>query len=298
MQIKCPGCSKVLNIPDTAAGRVVQCPCGKQLRAPGGSPAVAASAPAAQPMGAAPARVARPQQPTAPIGGGFGLDDDLFSELTDTDMSGIAAVARPGVPQKAVAAAPSAMLKQYAGEDTNAKKALKPGQRPGTLTFLGVLNILGALLMGGIIALVVGVAAMLQIDPAILLGGMADATIAFIVATVVFWFILHTGVAISCFVPSWFTWQVLIFGYAFMTSYRVLDITWSIMTEGFVLGRFFQMMMYLIASICFWAYAHQDESRKFYQVGPLKAPQVLAANILGVLFGIGFGIMPFFLTIE
>ena len=34
MKIKCPSCQKVLNIPPEAAGKVVKCPCGKQLRAP------------------------------------------------------------------------------------------------------------------------------------------------------------------------------------------------------------------------------------------------------------------------
>lgn len=34
MKIKCPSCEAVLNIPASAAGKVVKCPCGKQLRAP------------------------------------------------------------------------------------------------------------------------------------------------------------------------------------------------------------------------------------------------------------------------
>lgn len=57
MKIKCPACSKLLNIPDTAAGKVVKCPCGKQLRAPqpGG-----AAAPAAQPQRPAPQTAAAP----------------------------------------------------------------------------------------------------------------------------------------------------------------------------------------------------------------------------------------------
>jgi len=34
MKIKCPACQAVLSIPADAAGKVVKCPCGKQLRAP------------------------------------------------------------------------------------------------------------------------------------------------------------------------------------------------------------------------------------------------------------------------
>ena len=54
MQIKCPSCQAVLNVPAGAAGKVVKCPCGKQLRAPAapvgttdGQTAAAAANPAA-----------------------------------------------------------------------------------------------------------------------------------------------------------------------------------------------------------------------------------------------------------
>ena len=49
MKIKCPACNAILNIPSEAAGKVVKCPCGKQLRAPaapagpGGVPSPTAS---------------------------------------------------------------------------------------------------------------------------------------------------------------------------------------------------------------------------------------------------------------
>ena len=32
MKIKCPACNAILNMPAGAAGKVVKCPCGKQLR--------------------------------------------------------------------------------------------------------------------------------------------------------------------------------------------------------------------------------------------------------------------------
>ncbi|MEM9366061.1 MAG: RDD family protein [Planctomycetota bacterium] len=92
MKLKCPGCGKVLQIPASAAGKVVKCPCGKQLRVPAGqtgsAPATQAVAPAARPT---------PQPTPQPIpqtvgGGGASLDDDLFGELTDTDLKPVAAV--------------------------------------------------------------------------------------------------------------------------------------------------------------------------------------------------------------
>ena len=32
MQVNCPKCNKLLNIPDELAGKLVKCPCGKQLK--------------------------------------------------------------------------------------------------------------------------------------------------------------------------------------------------------------------------------------------------------------------------
>lgn len=65
MKLKCPACAKLLQIPDAAAGKVVQCPCGKALRAP--TPTAAGSGPrpaAGSPMRSASAGSA-PNQPAA-----------------------------------------------------------------------------------------------------------------------------------------------------------------------------------------------------------------------------------------
>ncbi|NND96919.1 MAG: hypothetical protein HKN47_06275, partial [Pirellulaceae bacterium] len=124
MQIKCPKCGKLLNIPETAAGKIVKCPCGTQLRAPGGGakatatkppagqkpaakpaaqrpaapktagPKPAAQKPAAQkPAGQKPAGTA--QRPATPAAGG-GLDAGLFDELTESDLGTVAPVLSPG----------------------------------------------------------------------------------------------------------------------------------------------------------------------------------------------------------
>ncbi|TWU47064.1 RDD family protein [Rubripirellula reticaptiva] len=88
MKIKCPACATVLNVPDTAAGKVVKCPCGKQLRAPGGTAGPASGAAAARPAAAPAAR--RPTEPAtttrrpAPAGNDF--DPGLFDELTEADL--------------------------------------------------------------------------------------------------------------------------------------------------------------------------------------------------------------------
>ena len=107
MKIKCPGCSAVLNIPETSAGKVVKCPCGKQLRAPGGgsaapSQAAPAQRAATQPPAAQPSRpqatpAAQPARPVAQANvGGSHFDSELFDELTDDDLQPVKAVNRPG----------------------------------------------------------------------------------------------------------------------------------------------------------------------------------------------------------
>ena len=92
MKIKCPSCQAVLNIPPEAAGKVVKCPCGTQLRAPG-TPATGASsgtaAGAAAPQRAAPQRAA-PQASASSV-----ADAGLFDELTEGDLQPIAHLGMP-----------------------------------------------------------------------------------------------------------------------------------------------------------------------------------------------------------
>ena len=65
MKIKCPACNTVLSIPAEAAGKIVKCPCGKQLRAP-----AAAAGPTAVPS---------PSSSSAPSGGGDAAGLGSFS---------------------------------------------------------------------------------------------------------------------------------------------------------------------------------------------------------------------------
>ncbi len=108
MKIKCPGCSTVLNVPETAAGKIVKCRCGKQLRAPGGGGAAPAQAAPTQRAAAQPVQQLRPQakpaaQPAKPVAqanvGGSHFDNDLFDELTEDDLQPVKAVKRPGTAQ-------------------------------------------------------------------------------------------------------------------------------------------------------------------------------------------------------
>jgi hypothetical protein len=69
--VTCPGCQKQYKLPDTAAGQVASCKCGKRFRVGGASPATAAASPAttATPRASpaqAPARSAAPAVSKAP----------------------------------------------------------------------------------------------------------------------------------------------------------------------------------------------------------------------------------------
>ncbi len=92
MKIKCPSCSTQLNIPDAAAGKVVKCPCGKQLRAPGGAPQAASPAGSgARPAGAMPARPMARQTHR----GANTIDADMFDELTEDDLVPVRSASNP-----------------------------------------------------------------------------------------------------------------------------------------------------------------------------------------------------------
>ena len=89
MKVKCPECGKALSIPDSAAGKLVKCSCGKQLRAPGG----------ATKPGNAKRAAAKPGQPkpaAKPAAPAPELDEDLFGELTDQDLTPVKSVYNPG----------------------------------------------------------------------------------------------------------------------------------------------------------------------------------------------------------
>jgi uncharacterized RDD family membrane protein YckC len=98
MKIKCPSCQAVLNIPPAAAGKLVKCPCGTQLRAPSapaGAGGPAPAAPKSQPgvaSGAAAGQVVqrRAAAPTA-------VDAGLFDELTEGDLQPIGQAGMPAV---------------------------------------------------------------------------------------------------------------------------------------------------------------------------------------------------------
>ena len=169
MQIKCPACSKVLNVPDSAAGKVIKCPCGKQIRAGGAKPAQGATpakpaAPApAQPAPAQPNPVqATPQQPAIPKRGelppghplyGIGQQEmtgTIFDEMTDQDLQPVKGVQRPGVKQAVKKKGPDP-LAEHAKDLDKSKREKKKRHREGAASY--VRQSIGLLLFLGFIAI-------------------------------------------------------------------------------------------------------------------------------------------------
>lgn len=165
MKIKCPSCSKVLGIPESAAGKVVKCPCGKQLKAPGGAGKAPSAQltpqnrPAAKPAAKRPAPqrpaakrptpqrpVAQRSAPAAPLG----ADAGIFDELTEGDLSGVRAVVQPG--KKPVAKTKKKTkqtLDKYASdvkhEEEARKREIREGASREIRTSIGILLTLGLL---------------------------------------------------------------------------------------------------------------------------------------------------------
>jgi len=92
MKIKCPSCQAVLNIPPEAAGKLVKCPCGTQLRAPSAPAGAAAKSKPGVASGAAAGQAVQ-RRPAAPTT----VDAGLFDELTEGDLQPISQAGVPAV---------------------------------------------------------------------------------------------------------------------------------------------------------------------------------------------------------
>lgn len=194
MKIKCPSCQSLLNIPDAAAGKVVKCPCGKQLRAPGGAPAAAAADTIKRPAGAPPTRpmsggVNRPMPRAA--GNDHGFDAAMFDELTSDDLAPVRAVSNPGSLSMAggSSATGNKLRQQYGSSSVGPARAGIPSSRVA-----GVGKRIGGAIIDGIfvmIGLAVGIG--LSVASVAIMGPPAEDAAPF--ATVGFWLIM-VGAAI------------------------------------------------------------------------------------------------------
>lgn len=312
MKIKCPHCSTLLQVADSAAGKVVKCQCGKQLRLPavGASAASqpgAASRPgaASQPgaatasrpnaaarpgTGAGPGVGARsaPANPRASGGGFFDVDAAAFDELTDSDMKPIRGVetAAPAYPSPGPARAatnPYGPTAEVAPSDSKRK----PGERPGTLTFLGVVNgfwtvlyLLGVLVLFGLTAFF---ADFLAEDLE------AGAAWGLLVFGAVFAAACSLAITVACFVPKPACWYIVVFGYAFYFGDRVMGLVGAFQEDEAFAKLLTRSIVGLVVGLVFWAYLHGEEARAFYGVPSSRLKLAAIPDAIGLLIGLGLG---------
>lgn len=280
MKLKCPGCSKVLQVPDSAAGKVVRCQCGKQLRVPeNAAPASRAAVPTA-------GGASRPRPGTASQGGFGDLDPGLFDELTDVDLRPTTSPGSGSVPAVGGSGRGS-LMKQYAPPGEIDDVSGPPGKRPGLLTFLGVINgiwavlyLLGTLALFGLVAMlpVLGEAAELEEGQGALL--------AVAVGAMVFATVLSIATAASCFVSHLVCWYVVLFSYAFACGERLITIG-GMIQAGQEIPKIIGGGVAFVVGLLFLAFLHGEPVRRFYRAGKLSIGKVIAPDLLGLLFGLG-----------
>ncbi len=281
MKLKCPGCSKVLQVPDSAAGKVVRCQCGKQMRVPGGS----VSASPSKGRSTAAATGSRRSQ-AAPQGGGPGeLDPGLFDELTEDDWRPVAAP-RSGSAPAPTSSGGGTLFKQYAPPE-EVDEAKKAGKQPGLLVFLGVINgiwailyMLGTLAILGLVAMIpaIGAAGEMEEGDGVLL------TLA--IGVLIFATVLSIATSVSCFVSNPICWYIVLFSYAFACGERLITVVDAI-GAGNETSEVIGAVVALVIGFMFLAYLHGGAVRDFYRTGKHTLGTIATADGLGVLLGLG-----------
>ena len=302
MKIKCPGCASLLEIPDSAAGKVVKCKCGKQLRAPAaqgaqGAPSKPAAGQAAagqaaagqgtrppQPRRAAPAQ-SKPLAASMPPSG-------LFDELTDEDLTPVKAVHQPGAKTaiKAPGASAAKLLDEaISGSDRRGEaltmKGLAP--RPVVLIIVGVLNILGSLFYFGTMLLLVGVVAMI---PAVADEiPDADGNLLYLLAGglgIMGLMCIATGIA--CFLRGKVPWYIILFSYGWGFADRVMEVVRQAVDEDTDIN-IIKAVVGILVGVGLWGFMHSEDVRAYFQTEGEPTWRIVTVDAVGFVLGAGLG---------
>lgn len=290
MKIKCPACQTVLQVPETAAGKVIKCSCGKQMRAPGGAPAAAAQP--AQPAQTRPAAPAAPQAsggyvspfaaPPQQESGG------ILDELTDTDLSPIRAVAKPGakVAVQKHGAATEKMLQDAAGATGQKGKRSKitGPKRPIFLTVLGVMHAIGAILVAGLLVVFLGaIEANDQLKAILPLIGV-DGTLYYLVAAALGIVAgLSLAACASCFSRGATAWYVVLFSYGWAMTDSIFKVV-AKMVEGEAVGiSIANAAVVLLGGGAVWAWLHGKSVRGYFVTESEPVWKIVLVDIGGFI---------------
>ena len=307
MKIKCPGCGSLLQIPETAAGKVVKCKCGKQLRAPAAKTGAPAAKPAAPAAAAKPtAQRPAPQRPAAqrpapqPPAAAAPPALDLFDDLTETDLGSVKAVHTPGLANPYQAAAPAGGSGHYMS-DANAEGAGELGPRPIPLILIAIHSVFGTLAYGALAVLMVGMLGLLaaatstvEAETGEAQGATAEIAAAGVVALVpiVITTVLGLACVISCFVRGKLPWFILLFSYAMSSVMHIMSVVASAMQAEWM--RLGGGIFFILLALTILTYLHAKAPRLYYAGASLKVKSAITHDILGAILGGCLGFILFF----
>ena len=271
MKIKCPSCAALLQIPDSAAGKVIQCKCGKQLRAPDRS-GVSASKPASFSAASA----------------------GLFDELTDADLSGIKAVQMPGaaVPKVAASGNANKMLNEAmnagaGGTASASSQGLAP--RPGFLIFVAVVNAFWTFVCFLLAMLALGLMAAFP-----MLAGEIPAEEGTVLTVLGVAFVLiglmSLATCLACVIRSKVSWYVILLSYSWGFADRVMEVVRTSLNDQAELN-YGKIVGGILVGLGIWAYMHGEDVRAFYQTEKEPWSKIIAANAAGLAVGIALGVV-------
>ncbi|KAA5545935.1 hypothetical protein FYK55_03205 [Roseiconus nitratireducens] len=305
MKIKCPGCAALLQIPDTAAGKVVKCKCGKAMRAP--APAGAARAGTARSSGGQaatasrsasgpPARAGAPaQRPRVSPGvtAAAAPSPGIFDELTDTDLAPVKPVHFPGKTNPyAVNSSKSsskALEDAISGGDRrgDALTMQTEAPRPPFLIFIGIVNALWAVAYFGLMMLLIGLFSMV---PALEeeIPEASGGVMYLICGAMAILGILSIATCVACFVRSKISWYILVVSYSYGFADRVLGLIGDL-TDPDVDIRVMRAVGGILVGIGLWAYMHGDDVRAYHGTESEPIWKIITFNAVGLLLGAGIG---------
>ncbi|MEM9826098.1 MAG: hypothetical protein AAF958_05890 [Planctomycetota bacterium] len=311
MRLKCPGCSQLINVPDTAAGKIVACPCGKQLRAPQPSAAAASPAtraPMASPPAAAPGAPAShrpashrptpsPPAPSPPAShrpashppapSPFAPGD--FDDLTEADLSPIRGVSRPGAAvAKPAAGSDRAKLQQYLKEDEGKgwQNSIE-SEHPAVLKTIGTINFVFAFLNGLLLVAIMGLMGLVELPPEI--ENAKGVYLAILITAFSFDIAMCAGAGLACFLDFKFCWYFLIFAYSMTVISHVCRIVNSFLLDAGWVSIGFGVFMLLLSCIIRLMF-QAKEIRSFYKTTESPWYGVVLADLAGALLGGGLGL--------
>ncbi len=222
-----------------------------------------------------------------PAAAGSSFDPDIFDELTDKDLLPVSAVSRPGVARPVgTSTTGGKLLQQYASGDVRETSgSVAHGPRPGLITFLGVANVVwailyfgGALVFLGLISFIPALAEEIPEG-----GGML---LAVVVGAMVAMGLLSAATTVACFVNKPICWYIMLFSYGYGFGDRIMGAVGRVMNEepgarigGAVFG--------ILIGLSFWAYMHGEEVKSYYGKSQSSLASVLVPDFLGLALGLG-----------